>query len=82
MTHGLSAHQLMLGCQATFIILFELLHVDCPKLPMQVSGGAAIVGSDRLNRQAVGRFDQMVDEDLQADLSVTWNKMIWMYCYV
>ena len=49
---------------------------------MQVSGGAAIVGSDRLNRQAVGRFDQMVDEDLQADLSVTWNKMIWIHCYV
>ena len=45
----LVCHQLMLGCQATFIILFELSHVDCPKLPMQVSGGAAIVGSDRLD---------------------------------
>ena len=48
---------------------------------MQVSGGAAIVGSDRLNRQAVGRFDQMVDEVLQADLLIMWNKIIMEYGY-
>ena len=71
---SLSAHVKLSG----YIYLYYLIITCC--LPQVTNAGfrgrCHKVGSDRLNRQAVGRFDQMVDEVLQADLCITWNKVI------
>ena len=75
----LSAHVKLSG----YIYLYFLIITCC--LPQVTNAGfrgrCHKVGSDRLNRQAVGRFDQMVDEVLQADLLIMWNKIIMEYGY-
>ena len=57
----------------------DILDDDTSFLPQVTHAGfrgrCHKVGSDRLNRQAVSRFDQMVDEVLQADLCMKWNKI-------
>ena len=64
------------GQESLFILIcYVLLRV--PQVTHKgFRGRCQRIGSNRENRQAVSRYDQMVDEVLQADLYSMWNKVI------